>query len=94
MLVLKTRYNSARYRVSVLGDGNVPLAIPGAMYTIDVTARAGETFRRIQTSFPIGETSPTSLPGLDYVLYSDTDICKSFELQGTSVIPINCNSPF
>lgn len=93
MLRLKTRYNGARYRVSVLGAGNVPLTIPGAMYTVDVTARAGETFRRIQTSFSTDDTNK-SLDGLDYVLYSDTDICKSFELQGGSAVGIGCNPPF
>ncbi len=94
MLRLKSRYNGASYKITVYGANNAPLVIPGAMYTIDVTARAGDTFRRIQTSFPVGEAPNMSMDGLDYVLYSDTDICKSFELQGTSPIGIGCNPPF
>ena len=84
MLRLKARYNGAKYRITAQGANNVALAIPGATYTVDVTARAGDTFRRIQTSFPTAGSVPTGLPGLDYVLYSDTDICKSFEVVGTA----------
>lgn len=81
VLRLKTRYNKASYRITAQGAGNVALNIPGAVWTVDVTARAGDTFRRVQTSFPVGQ-NPTALAGLDYVLYSDTDICKSFQVKG------------
>lgn len=96
ILRLKSRYNGARYRITAQGANNQQLTIPGAVYTIDVTARAGDTFRRIQTSFPVGsETTATGLPGLDYVLYSDTDICKSFEIKGDVASGLNgCTSPF
>lgn len=80
VLRLKTRYNSTDYKITALGAGGAVLNIPSAMYTIDVTARAGDTFRRIKTSFPVGE-NPTALSGLDYVLYSDKDICKSFQVK-------------
>jgi Tfp pilus assembly protein PilX len=96
VLRLKTRYNPTRYRITALGPvGNdTPLNIPGAMYTVDVTARAGDVFRRIQTSFPKdGKLLPTSIDGLDYVLYSDTNICKSFEIKGSSAIGLGCQPP-
>lgn len=88
VLRLKSRYNDAQYRITAQGAGNVALPIPGAVYTIDVTARAGDVFRRIQTSFPIGD-NPTGLPGLDYVLYSDTDICKSFQVKGGGAVDLD-----
>lgn len=88
VLRLKTRYNKASYRITAQGAGNVALSIPGAVWTIDVTARAGDTFRRIQTSFPIDQ-NPSGLPGLDYVLYSDTDICKSFQVKGGGAQPLD-----
>ena len=94
MLRLKSRYNGAAYRISVYDANNAPLAIPGSMYVVDVTARAGDTFRRIQTSFPVDQPSPTGLKGLDYVLYSDTDICKSFEVKGSGVTGLGCTAPF
>jgi len=93
ILRLKARYNGASYRVSVLGAGNAQLTIPGAVYTIDVTARAGDTFRRIQTSIPIGAPTPSTVQGLDYVLYSDTDICKSFEIRGGAASGLSCQAP-
>jgi len=96
MLRLKTRYNGMQYRISVVDVNNKPLTIPGAVYTVDVTARAGDTFRRVKTSFPVnGASSPTSTDGLDYVLYSDTNICKAFEIKGGNATGINgCQSPF
>lgn len=94
VLRLKTRYNEASYKVTAQGGGNVALGIPGAVYTIDVTARAGDVFRRIQTSFPTGQAAPESLDGLDYVLYSDTDICKAYEIKGSTASGLNgCTAP-
>ncbi len=81
VLRLKARYNDATYRITAQDANGNPIAIAGAMYTIDVTARAGDTFRRVQTSFATNAV-PKALDGLDYVLYSDTDICKSFQIKG------------
>jgi hypothetical protein len=93
VLRLKSRYNGAKYKISV-ANGGVPVTIPGAMYTVDVTARAGDTFRRIQTSFPLnGTASSEGLSGLDYVLYSDSDICKSFEIKGGTAQDLACSTP-
>lgn len=91
---LKTRYNAAHYRITVQDANNAAIAIPGAVYTIDVTARAGDVFRRIQTSFPVGQNAPKAIDGLDYVLYSDTDICKAFEIKGGVASGVNgCQAP-
>lgn len=94
VLRLKTRYNGAKYRIIAQDSNNKPITIPGAMYTVDVTARAGDTFRRVQTSFPAGGTvtSVPPLSGLDYVLYSDTDICKNFEAKSFAV-GFGCPAP-
>lgn len=93
VLRLKSRYNGAKYKISVT-SGGVPVTIPGAVYTVDVTARAGDTFRRIQTSFPLnGKVTSEGLSGLDYVLYSDTDICKSFEIKGGTAQDLACSTP-
>lgn len=93
VLRLKSRYNGGKYKISVT-SGGVPVTIPGAMYTVDVTARAGDTFRRIQTSFPLnGSATSEGLSGLDYVLYSDSDICKSFEIKGGTAQDLACSTP-
>lgn len=94
VLRLKTRYNPTDYRITAQGVNNVQLSIPGAMYTVDVTARAGDVFRRIQTSFSTDASAlPPGLSGLDYVLYSDTQICKSFEVKASGATGIDCNPP-
>lgn len=91
VLRLKSLYNGMRYRVTAIGLGNVVLDIPNTMYTIDVTARAGDVFRRAQTSF---STAPDGISGLDYVLYSDTNICKAYEIKGGVANGINgCQAP-
>lgn len=91
VLRIKSLYNGMRYRVTAIGPGNAVLDIPNNMYTIDVTARAGDVFRRAQTSF---STAPESISGLDYVLYSDTNICKAFEIKGGTASGINgCQAP-
>lgn len=93
VLRLKARYNKASYRVSVFNGSNQPTTIPGAMYTVDVTARAGDVFRRVQTSFPVDGGGPEALKGLDYVLYSDTSICKDFEIEGVAQATGLCQVP-
>lgn len=95
VLRLKSRYNGAKYRIIAQDSNNKPITIPGAMYTVDVTARAGDTFRRVQTSFPVGGsvTSVPPLSGLDYVLYSDTDICKDFSVKPVASETGYCKVP-
>lgn len=92
ILRLKARYNGIKYKITVLDSANNPITIPTTTYTVDVTARAGDTFRRVQTSFT---GIPKSVDGLDYVLYSDTDICKSFEIKAGVASTLNgiCATP-
>ncbi len=72
---MRPRYKTTLYQAQFLDSvGNV-VNIPDQYATIDVTARAGSTFRRIQAKMPIRSGVPS---GLDYVLYSDTNICKDF----------------
>jgi hypothetical protein len=90
VLRIKSLYSGMRYRITAYNVSNAVLDIPGSMYTIDVTARAGDVFRRAQTSF---STVPESINGLDYVLYSDTNICKSFEIKGGIAQDLACSTP-
>lgn len=90
VLRIKSRYAGADYRVTVRDRNGNTLDIPGNVYNIDVTARAGDVFRRARTSFT---TVPESINGLDYVLYSDTDICKNYKIQGNSAVDGACSAP-
>lgn len=87
---IKSRYAGADYRITVADRNGVRMDIPNTMYTIDVTARAGEVFRRAQTSF---STVPESISGLDYVLYSDTEICKDYEIKASGLNLKLCPEP-
>lgn len=94
LLRLTSRYSGARYRVTVQNSSNTVLTIPNKTFTIDVTARAGDVYRRVRTSFPSSQQGNVALSGLDYVLYSDTNICKSFEVNSSGTFkPLNCQIP-
>jgi len=55
----------------------IPIVSPST--TIDVTAHSGPVYRRIvATATP--PTQPSVPAGLNYVLFSDTDICKDFNI--------------
>lgn len=51
--------------------------------SIDVTARAGNVYRRIVATVP--GSSGSAPPALNYVLYGDQDICKTIDLAGGGV---------
>jgi Tfp pilus assembly protein PilX len=67
------RFNGTHYRVQFVGPSCSPCSVPDQFVTIDVTARANNVFRRIVTKIPV---KAGVSGGLDYVLFSDTDICK------------------
>jgi hypothetical protein len=54
--------------------GNV-VPVPDGTATIDVTAKAGQTYRRVISKLPLSRGAEA---GLNYVIYSDTNVCKNF----------------
>jgi Tfp pilus assembly protein PilX len=80
LLRLRSRYAGSQYRVtfwssSVGGGSQKQLAQKTA--TIDVTARAGDAYRRVLYQYPLGQGAASTL---NYVLYSDSDVCKNFDV--------------
>jgi hypothetical protein len=80
---LRSRYDSSSYKM-IFCDSNVasnctnnPVAVPDGTATIDVTARAGQSYRRVVYKLPITQGAAA---GLNYVMYSDTNICKNFSV--------------
>lgn len=72
---IRSRYGGSAYRFTFYdGAGNV-VSVPDGTATIDVTAKAGQSYRRTITKVPISKGVAS---GLDYVIFSDTGICKSF----------------
>ncbi len=79
---LRARYNGGYYRMQFFscpyGNNCSSMTIDDQFATIDVTARAGDVFRRVIQKVKI---KSGVLTGLDYVLYSDSDICKDFKVR-------------
>ncbi len=77
---IRSRYQGTSYRMTfatgMQGDGTI-VKVPDGTATIDVTAKAGDAHRRVLTKLPLGAGAA---PGLDYVIYSDGDICKNFSV--------------
>lgn len=82
----RPRYNGTSYKMEFFANpqnlnctdpvgSNFRCSMPDQMVTIDATAKAGDVYRRVVSKL---EVSAGLLTGLDYVLFSDTDICKDF----------------
>ncbi len=78
ILRLRSRYTGTDYRVefhtAANGGGSI-IPVPDGAATIDITAKAGDVFRRVVYRVPYKNGAAS---GLDYVIYSDRDICKDF----------------
>lgn len=78
LMRLRTRYVGTDYRLTFYAGGNgngAVVPVPDGTATIDITAKAGDAFRRVIYKVPYQAGAAT---GLDYVIYSDSDICKNF----------------
>ena len=84
---LRSRYDASAYRMTFMSGPNgngATVAVPDGTATIDVTAKAGDTFRRIISKLPLVKGAE---PSLNYVIYSDTNICKNFTVTDNDVPP-------
>jgi Tfp pilus assembly protein PilX len=77
---IRSRYTSSSYKMifksGLLGDGSV-VSVPSGTALLDVTAKAGTEYRRVISELPIGSGAAG---GLNYVIYSDTNVCKDFKV--------------
>lgn len=89
VLRLRPRYTGGHYAVQFL-NGGAAATIPAETAVIDVTARAGSVYRRVQAQVPIHSAA---VSGLDYVLFSDGDICKDFQVKNNAAINGGCPLP-
>lgn len=78
---LKPRYAATHYQVQAFNcslPASCPASdVPDQFATIDVTARAGDVYRRVVVKMPV----VAGVHNVDYVLWSDTDICKNFKVR-------------
>jgi hypothetical protein len=86
---IRSRYLPSTYRMTFMSGptgGGALVKVPDGTATIDVTAQAGQTYRRVISKLPLGEGAEASL---NYVIYSDTDVCKNFTVLNNVAPPPN-----
>jgi Tfp pilus assembly protein PilX len=77
---IRSRYSASAYRLTFRTGPNgmgSTVSVPDGTATIDVTARAGQTFRRVISKLPLNQSAASML---NFVIYSDTDVCKNFDV--------------
>jgi hypothetical protein len=76
---IRPRYVGTHYQVEFRNTGGITIDDIDTPYaTIDVTGKSGDVYRRIRARVPVRGSVAS---GLDYVLFSDTDICKNFRVR-------------
>jgi hypothetical protein len=74
----RPRYTGTHFQFTAWGASGAKLTVPDEFATVDVTAKDGDVFRRVVNKVQIRSTAYS---GLDYALYSDTDIDKTICVQ-------------
>lgn len=77
---IRSRYTASAYQMVFKPNPNgngTHITVPDGTATIDVTAKAGQTYRRVISKLPLNNGAAA---GLNYVLYSDSNICKNFDV--------------
>ncbi len=87
MFRIRSRYTASAYRMTfktgASGNGTT-VTVPDGTATIDVTAKAGQTYRRVISKLPLNDSASGRL---NYVLYSDGNICKNFDVFDNVPVP-------
>lgn len=87
---LRSRYVGTDYKMTFMtgatGNGSV-VPVPDGTATIDITARAGDVYRRVVYKVPISNSAAS---GLDYVIYADGDVCKDFSTINGAILDHDC----
>jgi hypothetical protein len=87
---LRTRYVGSDYRLTFTAGNNgngAVVSVPDGTATIDITAKAGDAFRRVVYKVPYRSGAAG---GLDYVIYADGDVCKNFAVVAGAVTGTGC----
>lgn len=87
---IRPRYAGTHYQVEFHNNGGPAVSVADQNATVDVTAHAGDVYRRIEAKVPIKAGVAS---GLDFVLFSDTDICKDFSVVNGNAVPQTCPLP-
>lgn len=93
---IRPRYAGTHYRLQFCTDKPAagdscasPISVPLQFASIDVTAKSGNVYRRVVEQV---EVRSIAAPGLDYVLYSDTQLCKDFTVDSSGHVQGTCSA--
>jgi hypothetical protein len=85
---LRSRYLPSSYKMTFFAPSGAIESVADGTATIDVTAKAGSTYRRVLAKLPLTKGAAASL---NYVMYSDNDICKDFDvINNVPKLPYPC----
>jgi hypothetical protein len=77
---IRSLYLASSYRMTFYAGNNASgqvVPVPTGQALIDVTAKSGISYRRVIYNMPLFDGAAS---GLNYVMFSDTDVCKNFDV--------------
>lgn len=90
VLRLRSRYAGTGYRLTFhagASTASATVAVPDGTASIDVTAKAGDVYRRVVYKVPYKQGA---LGGLNYVIFADGDVCKDFSVLNGAIATPGC----
>jgi hypothetical protein len=87
---IRSLYLPSSYRMTFFSGANgggAVVPVPTGQALIDVTAKSGVSYRRVIYNMPITDGAAS---GLNYVMFSDNDVCKNFDVINNVVQPPGC----
>jgi hypothetical protein len=85
---LRAKFTGTHYRVTAYDTAGAPVVVPDKYITIDVTGKAGETYRRLVVK---KQYQADIFSIFDFALASEQDLCKSFSVYADfSLDHVNC----
>jgi hypothetical protein len=94
VLSIRSRYNynnaPVSYQLEFVDSSGQKISVNTQNTIIDVTARSGQSYRRLIAQLNSGPGTPGQI---NYVLYGDQNICKNFQLNGVNLVNQFCPTP-
>lgn len=92
VLHIQPRFKAANLIARFYGNDGQEYGVPLDLATLDVTARVGDSFRRVQQTIPIRSTPASTV---DTAIYGDYSVCKDLDVftgPGGYLVPheLNC----
>jgi Tfp pilus assembly protein PilX len=87
LIRIRSRYAATEYKLifkANVDGGGATVQVPDGTATIDVTAKSGQTYRRVISKLPLNSGASSKL---NFVMYADNNICKNFDVINDAALP-------